>query len=51
MAAKQEDTKKVSIVLVKNIRYNGISYKLGEKIDIKEDDLEEFKLAKAIKEE
>lgn len=41
--------KKIEYTLLKNVKYGDTPYKVGEKIEIKPDDLEEFKNAGAIK--
>lgn len=49
--AKQTDTKqeeKILYKLIKNVKFGGEVHKIGEKIEIKAEDLEEFKAAKAI---
>lgn len=48
---EEVEVKMMEVTLIKNIKYGNKSYKLGEKIEIKEDDLEEFKKAGVIKEE
>ncbi|MDF2804094.1 MAG: hypothetical protein K0S61_3997 [Anaerocolumna sp.] len=50
-AVKAEEVEMIKITLIQNIKYGDKAYKIGEKIEIKKDDLEEFKKAKVIKEE
>ncbi|KHD34418.1 hypothetical protein NL50_17205 [Clostridium acetobutylicum] len=54
---KTEDTEKVTkpvkieVKLIKNIKHGKKCYKIGDKVKINKDDLEEFKNAKVIVEE
>lgn len=41
--------KKIKCILLKNVKYGNTPYKAGEKIQIKEEDFEEFKKVGAIK--
>ncbi|MDF2804124.1 MAG: hypothetical protein K0S61_4027 [Anaerocolumna sp.] len=46
---EEVEVKMIDITLIKNVKYGDQSYKLGQKIEIKEDDLDEFKKAGVIK--
>lgn len=49
MKKEEKKEEKILYKLIKNVKYGGTPHKIGEKIEIKAEDLEEFKAAKAIK--